>query len=373
MELANLRMPVDIGSSLDALAEWLLAKGLTRQAEQGTKARPGVSCARSIKKNRAELRAIKRRYGRSFGAELGTDDDAFAGIWNEVRNPHLLLRQLDIVRLPPDAIAYYRPFHIAPFEGWGIYILIDEFLKYCRSITESLADVRSFSPSTLAACVLFESFHHEFFHHMVESAATAIEIINAATGNARPVYLDYCDGGHEEYLGQHPHAPLEEALANAYAFNSFSFITRVKVGYLDRLAALYQEILLKTWAKDPAGYCEARRYIRSSTNAGVAQLLEMLLAGPRSESAPLRALAKSVLPSGHAAFVGKPDIPTYLVGDSGAVKDFYALVPAPLETYTLLFWPGATRELDHHLSERRKEERESKRLRTEGEQLKLIE
>ena len=45
MELANLRMPVDIGSSLDDLAEWLLAKGLTRQAEQGTKARPGVSGA----------------------------------------------------------------------------------------------------------------------------------------------------------------------------------------------------------------------------------------------------------------------------------------------------------------------------------------
>jgi hypothetical protein len=373
MELANLRMPVDPGSSLDDLAEWLSAKGLTRKAEQGTGSKPGVCCARSTKKDRSDLRAIKRRYGRAFGAELGTDAEAFADIWNEVRNPHLLLRQLDVARLPPDAVAYYRPFHIAPFDGWGIYILIDEFLEYCHSISESLADVRSFSPSTLAACLLFEVFHHEFFHHMVESAATAIEIINAATGNVRSIYLDYCDGHHEEFLGRHPHAPLEEALANAYAFNSFSFIARVKVGYLDRLAALYQEILLKTWAKDPAGYCEARRYIRSATNAGVAQLLEMLLAGPRSESAPLRALAKSVLPSGHAAFVAKPDIPTYLVGGSGAVKDFYDLIPAPLETYTLLFWPGATRELDHHLSEKRKEEREEKRIRTAGEQLKLIE
>ena len=98
----------------------------------------------------------------------------------------------------------------------------------------------------------------------------------------------------------------------------------------------------------------------------------MLLAGPRSESAPLKALAKSVLPSGHAAFVAKPDIPTYLVGDSVAVKDFYGLVPAPLETYTSLFWPGVTRELDHHLMGKRKEERESKRIRASGEQMKLI-
>ena len=70
MELTHLRMPVEIGSSLDDLAEWLSTTGLTRQEEQGTTTKIGGPGARSAKKNRAELRTIKRRYGRAFGGEL---------------------------------------------------------------------------------------------------------------------------------------------------------------------------------------------------------------------------------------------------------------------------------------------------------------
>ena len=37
------------------------------------------------------------------------------------RNPNLFA---DMRRLPANAIAFYRPFHLEPFEHWGIYIFV---------------------------------------------------------------------------------------------------------------------------------------------------------------------------------------------------------------------------------------------------------
>ena len=52
-----------------------------------------------------------------------------------------------------------------------------------------------------------------------------MEKLFAFFDDPKPLYLEYGKGkanGKE----QHKHAPLEEALANAYAYNSFSFINR---------------------------------------------------------------------------------------------------------------------------------------------------
>jgi len=85
----------------------------------------------------------------------------------------------------------------------------------------------------LLGYIIFEIFHHEFFHHIVESAATSLEIITASLGKARPLYIEYLDYMYQQVdgLGKHEHDPLEEALANSYAYNSFSFMSRVGVGY----------------------------------------------------------------------------------------------------------------------------------------------
>ena len=69
---------------------------------------------------------------------------------------------------------------------------------------------------------------HEFFHHITECAATTLEINAAAFQEPKALYLDYWDGKFAgiEGLGPHPDHPLEEALANAYSYNSFSFLSR---------------------------------------------------------------------------------------------------------------------------------------------------
>jgi hypothetical protein len=63
------------------------------------------------------------------------------------------------------------------------------------------------------------------------------------------------------------------------------------------------------------------------------------------------------LTSGRAGLLlQKPDIPTYLVGDSRALARFGELIPAPNETYTSLFWLGDTSSVDEYLKERKKKE-----------------
>ena len=156
-------------------------------------------------------------------------------IWNDYKNIKSIVQKLDYERMPADSIALYRPFHFEPFDEWGIYIYIDELVRYCKNIVSRLgqsivlfADLRD-----VMSFVLFEIFHHEFFHHIVESAATTIEIITAnSVEEVRPYYLDYLKKKYyyDTGIGKHPNDPLEEALANAYAYNSFSFLSRVKFG-----------------------------------------------------------------------------------------------------------------------------------------------
>ena len=72
-------------------------------------------------------------------------------------------------------------------------------------------------------------------------------------------------------------------------------------------------------------------------------------------------VAQSVMPSGFSAFVGKADIPTYLVGSPGEVEAFHELVPAPNETYFNLFWPIETTLVDKMLRARQQERDAAKR------------
>jgi hypothetical protein len=66
-------------------------------------------------------------------------------------------------------------------------------------------------------------------------------------------------------------------ISNAYAYNSFSFLSRMEIGFRLIWVKVYQKILEKCWPKEPAGYRSAGKYINAEYVSGAAQLLAMLL------------------------------------------------------------------------------------------------
>ncbi len=362
--------------SVEDCLPWLEHEGLTRSVPSyqppdslngdevlpmGQRVLRGVPCQRAERWKKAELDDLKKRYKPSEGHPSHAVLEA---IWHEYKNPRSMVLSLDIQRLPADALAFYRPFHFSPYEEWGIYIMVGRLLSHCHRMYGGFqGKLRAFNTETLAGCVLFEVFHHEFFHHLVECAATTVEILSAAFGKPKAVYNDYWNYRFEknEGLGPHPHKPLEEALANAYAYNSLSFISRMQLGYKVVWVKLYQEILKKCWPVEPQGYRDAAEYIEGSYVAGAAQLLAMVVSSASLDPSSLLLLAKAVMPNGNSAFLQKPDIPTYLVGNEEALRAFQPLVPAPNETYTSLFWLGDTTEVDNYLLLRKQQEKQAKK------------
>ena len=280
-------------------------------------------------------------------------------VWQATLSVKNTVRTLEWQKLPADAMAFYRPFHFSPFDQWGIYLLIEPLLKYHQQLQIQTQSLNLFSAETLMHLVVFEIFNHEFFHHLTESTASSLEIIMAATGKPQSVYLNYWKKLRETGF-DYPHAPLEEALANAYAYNALGFISRVKTGYKTAVVRAYQEAVKNHWQCEPAGYCDAGHYIGGDYVTGGAHLLAQLMDVPKEivHQVPLTRLAKSVMPSGFTAFIGKPDIPTYLVGSAYAIKSFNALVPAVNEAYTQLFWPYDTSGIDAYVQQKKKEEKE---------------
>lgn len=110
----------------------------------------------------------------------------------------------------------------------------------------------------------------------------------------------------------------------------------------------------------------AASYIKGGYIDGGAQLLAMLLASAELDPASLLLLAKTVPPNGNSAFLQKPDVPTYLVGDAGSLQEFRHLVPIPNETYTSLFWLGDTSHADSCLQKQKQEQAASKKKPAQG-------
>jgi len=316
------------------------------------------------RKSRADLDAIKKQFHQANQSRIADwENSAREAIWNE-RKKLVLPPLFDRNKMPADAMAFYRPFHLTPSSEWGIYLYADRLLRYASLLDRAFAPrLRAFRFDTLLTCVLFEVFHHEFFHHIVECAATTAEVLFASTGKCRPLYLDYLRHSyeHKERVGPHPHKPLEEALANAYAYNSFSFISRVKVGYKNILVKNYQKVLRGYWPHEPPGYHHAENYIQSAYVSGAAQLLTMIVASADLDPGAALLISRHVLLNGNSAFLPKPDIPTYLVGSPEALETFHDIIPAPNETYTSLFWPADTTALDKYLLDRAKVEQNAKK------------
>lgn len=87
----------------------------------------GQPSHRTRRKTRAELQQLRKQRQGAEG-ELG-QRDRWQSIWSEIRNPDAAVRTLDVTRIPADAVAFYRPFHLEPFDQWGIYIIVPKLLR----------------------------------------------------------------------------------------------------------------------------------------------------------------------------------------------------------------------------------------------------
>jgi hypothetical protein len=188
--------------SVEECVPWLRDHRLTRQARTYRSEWPidpgtglfvgdvvtlGIPSHRAERKSKADLDLLKKSYaaGKS-GKPLNPDE--LNRIWDELKSPANAVRALSIDRLPSDALGFYRPFHFSPHEEWGIYLMLEPILRYCEILFRVFkTTLTCFSLETLMGCVLFEVFHHEFFHHLSECAATTLEIVSARFG--QPVAL----------------------------------------------------------------------------------------------------------------------------------------------------------------------------------------
>jgi hypothetical protein len=374
--LGELGLLPEIAADMPSLLAWLDQSKLTRQAEVfdheferdlpgGHELAGGFAFAQATGRMQArplraeELKALKDRFKDHVPQGLTKD-----ALWGAARNADDAVRALSWQKLPADAMAFYRPFHFPPFDQWGIYLLLGPLLRYHRRLMSTSHAAGLFSVETLMHLVLFEVFNHEFFHHLVESTATTLEVILASQGEPQPLYLRHRKAQRQNEF-HHPHAPLEEALANAYAYNALGFISRVKLGFKTVSVKAYQRAVIKHWKVEPPGYRDAAHYAGSGYVDGAAALLgELLLQPGLMNKVPLASIAKNVMPSGFSAFVAKPDIPTWLVGTPDELKVFETLVPAPNEAYTQLFWPYNTSTYDHFLQAKLEEEKAKRAAQT---------
>jgi hypothetical protein len=358
-----------LDESMETLFDWLASRGLVTlggsmdvsgidlnkpELIDGSQVAIAQPTARHpvTRKSQAELKAVKQRY--SAQTPQGITNIA---VWGAVKDPTRAVRRLNWERLPADAMAFYRPFHFPPFDQWGIYLLVGPLLEYHSRLQALSAPLQLYSREVLMHLVVFEIFNHEFFHHLAESTATSLEILAAARGEVEAVYLSYRADARENSYAD-PHAPLEEALANAYAYNALSFVSRIKAGYKTAVVKSYQEAIKRHWHLEPPGYQYAGYYIDGAYVAGGAHLLAQMIGDLEAvDETPLCCLAKHLMPSGFTALMQKPDIPTYLVGNAHDLNTFNALVPAPNEAYTQLFWPYDTTAIDRYVEQKRAEER----------------
>jgi predicted RNA binding protein YcfA (HicA-like mRNA interferase family) len=112
---------------------------------------------------------------------------------------------------PPDALAFYLPFHYFFPTWWGIY-LIHEGVDYMAMRLSTLSGGQLSLGETKQITRVF-LYHHEAYHHMVECFATRLELTHR-----RPLYKDGFERLFRRLLGTGK--CVEEALATAQAFRS---------------------------------------------------------------------------------------------------------------------------------------------------------
>ena len=151
---------------------------------------------------------------------------------------------------PPDALAFYLPFHIFP-DMWGIYLLdvgVESLALDLWRITQGLGRPVSQRDARRVSRVFL--FHHEAYHCAVESFSVRCEL-----PTRKPAYLT---GTNKLYKrGYIPDKPHEETLATAYGLRKVR--DEIKLPKRDKKAAV--EALKIYMEFCPPEYAEGVRYM----------------------------------------------------------------------------------------------------------------
>lgn len=110
---------------------------------------------------------------------------------------------------PPDALAFYLPFHYFHPVWWGVYLVLERVHWLTRQLDAySLGALDGQDAVTVARLFLYG---HEAFHHSVETFATRLEVTHRVALYRYPF---------ERYFRSHFGTSdcLEEALATAYGY-----------------------------------------------------------------------------------------------------------------------------------------------------------
>ena len=153
---------------------------------------------------------------------------------------------------PPDAAAFYLPFHYFGPELWGIYVKRSGVENYSQALCEyARRDGRQFDELLSKRIAMEFLYFHEFWHHKVECFALRIEVTHRRA-LLRTAFEDF-------YRSSHPEGSPEEALANAYAFRKV--IDRIKLPRHEK--NVVEKALQNLMADMPPGYRDAHRYLTS--------------------------------------------------------------------------------------------------------------
>ncbi len=148
-----------------------------------------------------DLDAVAQRL-RETHDRLGTliGSDPFPGAPGGLEDPGFLP--------PPDAYAFYLPWHNFTIASWGIYLLYDGIAAMGAEIQNAAKGALSSIDARYVAKIFL--FHHEAYHNAVETFAGRLEV-----SHREPCYI----GGMRRLYRNVTRLPEvhEEALANAYA------------------------------------------------------------------------------------------------------------------------------------------------------------
>lgn len=111
--------------------------------------------------------------------------------------------------IPPDALAFYLPFHYYFPDWWGIYLTIDGVASLGRYIHRRASHTLSMSEARLVAQIFL--YGHEVYHHRVECFATRLE-----TTHRTPLYRKPFENLYRDKMRRDPDNCMEEVLASAH-------------------------------------------------------------------------------------------------------------------------------------------------------------
>lgn len=149
---------------------------------------------------------------------------------------------------PPDALAFYLPFHYYYPTWWGVYVTLEGVVYLADFIRRSLSG-RILWADALGAAKLF-LYEHEAYHHKVECFAMRLEV-----GHRVPLYHSGFDDLYVRHFGTDD--SMEEALATAAAYRS------VTSRWKHRADAKHMVVALQEYIHSlPPGYRQALNVAR---------------------------------------------------------------------------------------------------------------